>query len=745
MLSNQISTRDLFSYPLRQGSQDSSSQGTSDYLRGESGFQDSQSQPCIGSLSQPDIYSPGRRMFQKYSSRGSIFKLEGNLPSSQQDLQRSKAREREDREFMQNMMSVVSESSSAVRFALESFRDSLETKQGKNEENVATSLQALSDEVQRNAEKIISAICEQDKVKQELHQLNIELSKKDAIINGLKNQLKENKEQDNEKIMEIVKNSHMQQQDIIEDKLQKLLSVTSEQLKLYDKQISWQADQEKGHAEFQKEMLNEQQNLLKGLEDKLLSELSNVQHQLSVKQSQLGNYYRQQLQEYNRQQTKTVESCLRQPLEENVKNASRETNSLLSQQRQEIELACNRHRLELQRFIKSELTKQMFENEKNIKQIVSNVKSLHVVSNQSENGALNVARQQRSKVMNTSKRTWMTLPLCSPKPTQVGEDEDEENSEYGCDVERITVSSPEFHISPYNYSEQGVQPSKKDLLGSPWNPNTLFQRSRTVKPSPVAKVAPMAQQSSSKNMSNHSTVMRTTTNKEQERENQKKQEGTVYPQRPSKQTRDLQKFSKTTPPEQTSRYLTRSSKRQQDSMCEEEKRPLERSYDMGEGEQQERKNHPNKRKAKAWDENEPQWLKVARLKENRSTNTVGQMPGRETSPPMATMKMVMKRKVRCRRTPSFVTEISRTKWSRSNMESEDTNRTFDDLLSSPCFKFCDTLNEPFDDRALVLEGKVSRKNANKRKLCEVNYDTQITEITQAIKQQLQYVNTPSFG
>lgn len=91
---------------------------------------------------------------------------------------------------------------------------------------------------------------------------------KDAIITGLKNQVMEYQDQDKQKIMEMVKDCHQQQQDMIEDKLQKLLNVTSEQLKLYDKQTSWQADQEKDHADFQKEMLNEQQNHLKGLEDK---------------------------------------------------------------------------------------------------------------------------------------------------------------------------------------------------------------------------------------------------------------------------------------------------------------------------------------------------------------------------------------------------------------------------------------------------------------------------------------------
>lgn len=334
----------------------------------------------------------------------------------------------------------------------------------------------------------------------------------------------------------------------------------------------------------------------------MLSELSNLQHELSLKESKLGNYYRQQLQEYHSQQTKAVENCVRLSLMENIKNASGETNSLLfSQQRHDIELTCNRHRLELQRFIKSELTKQMLEYETNIKQIVSNLKSLYVDSNHAEDGALLAATHQNLKVINSSKKTLMTLPLRSPKPKKLGEEYDEENNQYGCDIERITVSSPEFHISSSSCSQQGVQPSTKDLLGSPWNPNTLFQSSRIVKPSPVATVAPIIQQSSSKNMPVHPTVMtRKIPNYRHDTENQKRQEGIVPPQ--PKRKKDLQKVSKTThfPPEQTSRYLTRSSKKQQESLCGEELQYLERRFDMGEGEQKERDIHPSKRKAKTW-------------------------------------------------------------------------------------------------------------------------------------------------
>lgn len=44
---------------------------------------------------------------------------------------------------------------------------------------------SVSGEVQRNADKILEAICHQDKLKQELHELNVELSNVSHILNNV--------------------------------------------------------------------------------------------------------------------------------------------------------------------------------------------------------------------------------------------------------------------------------------------------------------------------------------------------------------------------------------------------------------------------------------------------------------------------------------------------------------------------------------------------------------------------------
>ncbi|CAH1784270.1 unnamed protein product [Owenia fusiformis] len=235
MFVNQVSSKDLFTTNTVQllgnryesDSAYTSSQNPSQMLNSQVEFsQISNSQDGLSqksnSQSTHSSESP-RKFYQKYMSKAPLFNKETmrNVNTSshptqnmtkmtyqqQMQISRAKAKERDERDFLQSIVSTVKECADEVKSVVHEVKTTVNEGETNKQTSLTDHLQQLREELNSQHKAVVQALEHRDDTRLKQHELEKELAMKDTIIRELQSQIKILQKQHDNHIIETLEKS----------------------------------------------------------------------------------------------------------------------------------------------------------------------------------------------------------------------------------------------------------------------------------------------------------------------------------------------------------------------------------------------------------------------------------------------------------------------------------------------------------------------------------------------------------
>ncbi|XP_023930549.1 golgin subfamily A member 6C-like [Lingula anatina] len=326
---NQASTKDLYvtnpgqllgnRYDCNNDSAFSSS-SNSQYLYSQRSGSQEYSQQFVPQGSE----SPGSNFYQKYKAMSPLFSNENNPYRSsaqapgkinyQQQLQinKAKARERDERDLLDSIVTTVRECTQEVTGTVASMKKDIHQGIRTNDEKVTDMLEKIKTDMNKNYEKLLKVLEEREQDKEKLKDMEKSLTAKDAMISQLQNDLEKLRLQKEEKIVASLKQTYAEQQELNRQQIHQLHQA---QVQHIEEQTKRRRDQTEGQEKQHQQLRSESRKQIKELEHRVTQELDTQQKQLEHHMREITESYCQLLEHKHEQQKQDLEKWLVQQMQ----------------------------------------------------------------------------------------------------------------------------------------------------------------------------------------------------------------------------------------------------------------------------------------------------------------------------------------------------------------------------------------------------------------------------------------------
>lgn len=398
MFANQISTQELFA--ICQSSQDHIP--PAETIGDFSQLQNAQYTHCdMSQANSQDFFSQSSQhsggstsesqskrgpLFQKYQTKPFLFRsnsqskipattnrsnMQQNPPQptnkginvattfqQQLSMQKTKARERDERDLLSSIVSIVKECTDEVKCNLRSIK----VTEHDSEEVLQTSFKTLMSSMEESSNKILKAMKQKDEYHQQVIDFQREIKQKDDRIQELQEQSRKNITTDFSysmvSILEPIKAFFMDQQSLMEQKIQRILESMHEQLKLTKE---YGTVQRSGIEDSNKHYLDLKytgQRHVQDIEKRLVDELVTLRDDFDRQKRDMESLFKNQIHI-------TQQKCVRdmeQHIHKGMTDGLRQTFELMEQSLQsrqaEIQNVCKSQQKDMEKYIKYNTTEQ---------------------------------------------------------------------------------------------------------------------------------------------------------------------------------------------------------------------------------------------------------------------------------------------------------------------------------------------------------------------------------------------------
>ncbi|XP_013413661.1 protein lava lamp-like [Lingula anatina] len=362
---NQASTKDLYvtnpgqllgnRYDCNNDSAFSSS-SNSQYLYSQRSGSQEYSQQFVPQGSE----SPRSNFYQKYKAMSPLFSNENNPYRSsaqapgkinyQQQLQinKAKARDRDERDLLDSIVTTVRECTQEVTGTVASMKKDIHQGIRTNDEKVTDMLEKIKTDMNKNYEKLLKVLEEREQDKEKLKDMEKSLTAKDAMISQLQNDLEKLRLQKEEKIVASLKQTYAEQQELNRQQIHQLHQA---QVQHIEEQTKRRRDQTEGQEKQHQQLRSESRKQIKELEHKVTQELDTQQKQLEHHMREITESYCQLLEHKHEQQKQDLEKWLVQQMQ----GKTQKDTAFQRQQEQKLIELQNQQRFEVQSYIQEQI------------------------------------------------------------------------------------------------------------------------------------------------------------------------------------------------------------------------------------------------------------------------------------------------------------------------------------------------------------------------------------------------------
>ncbi|XP_033745265.1 protein MLP1-like [Pecten maximus] len=237
----------------------------------------------------------------------------------QLQLNKAKAKERDERDLLNVMVKTVKECSEDIKHTMNDMKDTLGRSVNTTDDKLSEVMSSISQNIHKNCEKMIEAVQERDQNRHQQNSLKHEIKQKNERIQELEQQVKEAHEMGFRNVVQSVKEVVDQHHSVTKEKLERLADITTELL-----------DHQKEIIHQQREGLDQQHQLNLEVQDavraqtgtdnkSVLDELLILRQELDRHKYELENFCRENVYSSQRR-TEDLKKFIRSGLDDNVQD-----------------------------------------------------------------------------------------------------------------------------------------------------------------------------------------------------------------------------------------------------------------------------------------------------------------------------------------------------------------------------------------------------------------------------------------
>ncbi|XP_046568449.1 uncharacterized protein LOC124276842 [Haliotis rubra] len=361
---SQVSTQDMFTQQLSCGSQNEIMHGTQsrkptlyDKWKNKASFKQ-----VPASKQNTTTSTVTSRPLQTKS----------NLSIQQLQVNKARAKERDERDFLQQVVNTVQDCSKEVRLTLSAVREKLEQTADQSEKDLQQVITSFLDELCKHQDKILNAVQEKDSNSCRIHDLETDLAVRDAKIQSLEKILDDQEKDKPNKIVCALQKEFLSPHRKVDEKLSELLETTRDNHEQYTQQIQEQKQQLEQQQKLYSDLKKAHQAQAKDSEKRLMTEVSNLRKDIRKKESICLQDILEQLKTGQEQQMEELESHISRLIDRPTEVSHHPREQVL--QRKEIKDLFKKHWESVERFVETQFKKQLKLQEQQLENAVENIK-----------------------------------------------------------------------------------------------------------------------------------------------------------------------------------------------------------------------------------------------------------------------------------------------------------------------------------------------------------------------------------
>ncbi|XP_041347512.1 uncharacterized protein LOC121367422 [Gigantopelta aegis] len=401
---NVISTRELLSdnFIDRNDTRNSSSELSqhSQFDFSQINTQDMFTQHSSGSQPEPHSIFPGKRLsfYDKWKAKlpsqhpvpvnKSLKNCSGPLTSNisehrqtptydvpfQQQVQmnKAKAKERDERDLLQQVINTVQDCAKEMKFTLHSVKEKLEYQHDHSGEKIEQTISTFLEDLCKYQDKMFESVLERDANSSKVHSLEVDIAAKDTKIITL------------EKVLEglqmncpesVVKAIHVPNQRL-ELQVQQILDRTKENT---DTQTSQFMEHKKLTEQQMKQcdhLYQTQEELLHKIENRVLDEMATLQRELKRKDTSYKRECNDQLRSFQENNIRETESLIQRLFEQSSHMSFEQKNEFKTILKGELQAISRKQLNNFENFFQDKLNNYFYNQEKRIVEMFSQMSSI---------------------------------------------------------------------------------------------------------------------------------------------------------------------------------------------------------------------------------------------------------------------------------------------------------------------------------------------------------------------------------
>ncbi|XP_046336646.2 uncharacterized protein LOC124118535 isoform X1 [Haliotis rufescens] len=363
---SQVSTQDMFTQQLSSGSQNEMMHGT--HSRKPTLY-DKWKNKATSAFKQVPA-SKQNTSTSTVTSRP--LQTKSNFGIQQLQINKTRAKERDERDFLQQVVNTVQDSSKEVRLTLCAVREKLEHTADQSEQNLQQIITSFLDDLCKHQDKILNAIQEKDSNSCRMHDLERDLAMRDAKIQSLEKIIDDQEKDKPNKIVCALQKELLPPHQKVDEKLSELLETTRDNHEQYTQQIHEQKQQLEQQQKLYSDLKKAHQTQVKDTEKRLMTEVSNLRKDIRKKESSCLQDILEQLKMAQEQQNEELESHISRLIDRPTEVSYHSRDQGL--QRKEIQALFKKHWESVERFVETQFNKQLKVQEQQLESAVQDIK-----------------------------------------------------------------------------------------------------------------------------------------------------------------------------------------------------------------------------------------------------------------------------------------------------------------------------------------------------------------------------------
>ncbi|XP_025106596.1 reticulocyte-binding protein 2 homolog a-like isoform X2 [Pomacea canaliculata] len=328
-------------------------------------------------------------MYEKWMNRGTLLKRdpvaerkEGNksLPAflteqQQYNIFQNRAKERDEKDLLQQVVSIVQESTKEVKSTLDAVKFKLDSSTEFSGDKFNATLKSFLEDICKHEDRMLHAVEEQRCILTRVHDLEHELAVKTAELKHLQSQQQtQDREEDAKRLARTVCQELHSPNLTVKNKLEEILEVAHETSKQQCQQLNQYKKQMTNQGKQYVESKNANQRLIKDMEKRLLKEITNfcstVQQQEQKWQSSLQELLAEAAMSQKQDIKQFLEKlCSSDRKGDSKQRAAADTQVLTQTIRKEIQLLLTKQAKTVEKCVQDLLKHQLYDQGQQLKNL----------------------------------------------------------------------------------------------------------------------------------------------------------------------------------------------------------------------------------------------------------------------------------------------------------------------------------------------------------------------------------------